>query len=146
MHHQYKRKTTLVVVSCHRVPRASGRPLQDYPHHFPFPILISPHLGAHQSFLGLPAGLPVVGLHPKGKPRSCPASRPKKEPRDSERDNLWFVGQGDLTCLKEKVQEQHPDEAGRKTIAANFATGGVATIYRGNWHRVGSSVTRETRS
>ena len=31
-----------------------------------------------------------------------------------------------------KVQEQHPEEAGRMAMAANFATGGVATIYRGN--------------
>ena len=35
-----------------------------------------------------------------------------------------FIAQGDLIGLN-----QHPDEAGRKAMAANFATGGVATIY-----------------
>ena len=44
---QWKRKTSLMVVSCHRAPHASRRPPQDYPLKLSIPVLISRHLCAH---------------------------------------------------------------------------------------------------
>ena len=46
------------------------------------PVLYFPISMRSQSFLGLLAALPVVGLHPRGyKTYTCPALRPMKEPR-----------------------------------------------------------------
>ena len=133
MHHQHKRKTPLVVISCTGSYVLVGGDFRITPTTFPSPFLFPNILALIRVSSASQLVCHLLGCTPKAcKPRSCPASRPKKEPRDSERDNPCFVGQGDLTCLKEKVQEQHPDEAGRKAIAANFATGGVATIYMGN--------------
>ena len=52
----------------------------DGPRKFPFPILISRHLGAHRSFLGLLAAPPIAGLHPTD-PQSLYLPRFKTEER-----------------------------------------------------------------
>ena len=73
--------------SHHRAPHTSGRPPRDYFCNFPFPVRIFRHLGAHLSFLGLLAALPIVGRHPQASEScTCPASRLKKEPRVRNRD------------------------------------------------------------
>ena len=65
------------------------------PCNFPFPILVSQHLGALGGFLGLLAAPPVVGLHPTGlQGLDCPASRPKSPESATE------MSMGDPTCLK----------------------------------------------
>ena len=84
-----------MAVGCHGAPQASGRPPWDHPCHFPFPNLISWHLGAHRSFLSLLAGSSTVGLHPRAcKPCNCPVWRLKKEPRDNNRDINGLLDRG----------------------------------------------------
>ena len=68
------------------VPHTRGR----LPQHS-IPVLYFPTSLCSQSFLGLLAALPVVGLHPRGyKAYTFPALRPMKEPR---------VNSGDISGL-----------------------------------------------
>lgn len=68
-----------MAVSCHRAPCAGGEPPWDCPHNLLLPVLISRHVRAQGSFLGLLVDL-SLGLHIAGLEtlyNNSPAWRPK---------------------------------------------------------------------
>ena len=132
-----------MVVNCHRPTCQSP---QGYPHNFSLPVLISCYHSTHGSFLGLLAGLPIVGLHPQAcKPCGCPGSRPKIEPRDSIRDINGLMSQTYNTKDPGATFHQVWQITGRTWLQSSLFREGGYTLQGGlttSW----SSVTRETSS
>lgn len=134
-----------------QAPSATGKPPQGSPHNLAFLILVSRHLGAHGSFLGLLAGQ-LLGCNPQAhRPCTCPALlRPKKNPEDLNRDIRGSLERGSYASnAKGPGGTAHSwcTAKGRQD-AATF----LPTLVRrlpfigGKWHQLGSSITRETSS
>ena len=91
----------------------------------------------------------IVGLHPK-KCCSCPDSRLKKGSGSSGRDINGLLDRGFNTSETNGsgVTPSLWVAASRQDMASNLSyyEETEATVYRANWHRVGSSFTMETRS
>ena len=68
------------------------------PPNFPSPVLISRHLGAHGSSLGLLAAPPIVGLHPTGlQALYLPSLKTKERSQSRRQSHQWFNGWGTYT-------------------------------------------------
>ena len=131
----------------HRNARARGWPPWDYPHNFPFSVLILQHLCTHGIFCHFLADSPIVGLHPAAVHAFwCPALRPKQELGDRDKDVHGLLDKESM-CPEKKgpsTTAYHVQQrAGRTWRQSSPLEGGTHQSNR-ELTSVCSSVTRET--
>lgn len=113
---QWKRKTTLSAVSCHRAPHASG-------YHLGITLVTfhsTSYFPSISAFMGVSSAswlafqLLACTLQ-ACKPCSCPASRPKIEPRDSDKDFNSVLDRGSHVSKAKDPGVTPTEAAGRQT-------------------------------